>query len=701
MTSNAYESENLTLLDAALLYASAGFAVFPLRPQSKEPIGGSHGCKDATKDVKLIKEWWSATPHANVGIATGPESGVVVLDVDEKGAKNGEASLKKLEAENEKLPETVQAITPSGGRHLYFRAPDANIKNSAGKLGEGLDVRGTGGYVVAAPSTLGFGKEYSWQPGRKLGEFELAEPPHWLAELIETSSSAPATPPDGTITQGERNWSLFRIGCSLRSKGKSGADILEALRKENADRCNPPLCESEVQKIAGSCAKYDPGRTAALKESEAAKIITPNLSGRYAWDRGSRQWFRYTGTIWASVPTDEIEQTVMLRLEIIVEKFTSRYLKGVAELLRHHLAAPRWNADTSLLPFSNAALDLPTNTLVPYTPELAFNWRLPYDFLPEAECPTFRSWLEQSVNAADVPLIRSWLNAVLRGFSQTQRFLEVFGPPASGKSTLMNLARQLVGPENTVTTDLSELSRNRYETASMRYKRLVLITDSEPYSGSLATFKAMTGGDPIRCEQKYVQQSENFVFKGLVMVAGNLPVVPVGGDSAISRRRIMVRFPHTVPPEKRDPRLLESLCKELPGIAAWSFALSTDEVESMLLKPPISENGAAYLPTSTPLGEWANDCLILDEKAKTQVGNLGDHASRLYPNHVAWCQQKGHECVSLKQFSSLLIDLFADAEMNVSKRRTSKGIFIKGIRLRTPDDEVPQPLLDATPQGVG
>src|SRR5271170_3385951 len=144
------------LLEAALNYAGRGWRVVPLhsptargcsceKPDCKS-IGKhprtAHGLKDASTDDAVIRSWWERWPQANVGIVTGPESGVFVLDVD---GGHGQASLNAIE----QLPKTLRVLTgregPNGQRtgfHLYFNYPaGANLRNSVGALGRGLDIR--------------------------------------------------------------------------------------------------------------------------------------------------------------------------------------------------------------------------------------------------------------------------------------------------------------------------------------------------------------------------------------------------------------------------------------------------------------------------------------------------------------------------------------------------------------------------------
>ena len=109
------------ILDAAVDYAKRGWAVFPCRPKGKEPLT-KNGVKDASTDAKQIEQWWSRFPDANLAIATGPISGVWVVDVDRDEAKDidGETSLTDLEGQHGQLPDTIKSNTGRGGSHVFF-----------------------------------------------------------------------------------------------------------------------------------------------------------------------------------------------------------------------------------------------------------------------------------------------------------------------------------------------------------------------------------------------------------------------------------------------------------------------------------------------------------------------------------------------------------------------------------------------------
>ncbi len=139
------------LLTAALWYASLDLHVFPLQPNSKIPYPRSSGCKDATSDADRVRDWWTVAPTSNVGIATGHLVDVIDLD-----GLPGIVAFPDLTG----LPPVIgraRTVRP-GGWHLYITA--TGIGNRAGIL-PGIDIRGTGGYVVAAPSTIS-GRTYRW-----------------------------------------------------------------------------------------------------------------------------------------------------------------------------------------------------------------------------------------------------------------------------------------------------------------------------------------------------------------------------------------------------------------------------------------------------------------------------------------------------------------------------------------------------------
>jgi hypothetical protein len=163
-------------IDAAIVYAGRGWAVFPCHSPSGHSGGcsccradcsspGKHprvttGLKAATTDRAQIRQWWDRWPGANVGVRTGAVSGLVVLDIDPD--HGGVETLGRVLRIHGEFPACRTVRTGSGGHHLYFMHPGGIVRNDAGRrLGPGLDVRGDGGYVIAPPSRHACGGGYT------------------------------------------------------------------------------------------------------------------------------------------------------------------------------------------------------------------------------------------------------------------------------------------------------------------------------------------------------------------------------------------------------------------------------------------------------------------------------------------------------------------------------------------------------------
>src|SRR5699024_235862 len=190
-----------TNLKAALGYARVlGWHVFPIHSiihgkctcnnpncsnKGKHPAT-RNGVKDATIDTNQIKEWWSNRPYLNIGIETGKRSGMFVLDVDtsidDLANVNGIKALEVLEQKQGKLPNTPIQVTGSKGLHYVFNYVEG-VRNR-GNIFPSIDVRGDGGYIVAAPSIHASGKTYQWKAASKPSEIEVKDAPHWLINSI-------------------------------------------------------------------------------------------------------------------------------------------------------------------------------------------------------------------------------------------------------------------------------------------------------------------------------------------------------------------------------------------------------------------------------------------------------------------------------------------------------------------------------------
>jgi hypothetical protein len=253
----------------ALAAATQGLAVFPLArsklpalrsPHRDEtgPVTGpspcrgecgrlGHGVYDASSDPARVRELFAAAPWARgYGVACGrPPQHLIGLDLDRKGAADGMRDLTLLAAAHDfTVPLTRTVITPSGGRHLWLSGPvGLVVSNSVRRIAPGIDVRGSGGYLVGPGSRTRAGR-YRLAPGTAY--LPPAPAPAGLLRLLAPppappTPSAPVRIPTGAgrsaaplvnfvlgSVQGERNERLYWAACRAYETGH-GEVVADAL----------------------------------------------------------------------------------------------------------------------------------------------------------------------------------------------------------------------------------------------------------------------------------------------------------------------------------------------------------------------------------------------------------------------------------------------------------------------------------------
>ena len=247
---------NDVMKKAALAYAKRyGWYVFPCKPKDKRPLiqAWQH---QATIDPDKIEAWWNQWPDANIGIACG-FSNILVVDLDTD--KGGIDSWRSLGVDDSGA---LISLTGGGGQHLVFKASaEYDIHNSTSKLGEGIDVRGNGGYIIAPPSIHPNGREYAWEASAHPEDFPLANMPATLLSLLKTSDTYKL--PD-KMQIGIRDTELFKFGCAMRAKGCSEDEVFAALKTAYDARADksPGMGDDYWRaKAKHICETYDAGET--------------------------------------------------------------------------------------------------------------------------------------------------------------------------------------------------------------------------------------------------------------------------------------------------------------------------------------------------------------------------------------------------------------------------------------------------------
>ena len=253
----------MTTLSHALALASKGFHVFPCEENGKLPV-----IKDfpnrATRDADQITKWFDGT-NRNIGISTtrfGDDQALCVVDVDVKGDKHGDQTILQLELAGNEFPVTLEQSTPSGGRHMVYTTPDA-LRQGVAVLGDGVDIRSRGGYIVGPGSTID-GKAYA----QINGHGALAGAPAWLVDRLgadrrdRTGARAPlvGVDPDRAeqraltylafaplALEGDGgDLTTYRVAAKLKDLGCTEDQAWNLMGDHWNDRCSPPWSEDEL-----------------------------------------------------------------------------------------------------------------------------------------------------------------------------------------------------------------------------------------------------------------------------------------------------------------------------------------------------------------------------------------------------------------------------------------------------------------------
>ena len=396
--------------------------------------------------------------------------------------------------------------------------------------------------------------------------------------------------------------------------------------------------------------------------------------------------------------------------------FSSNLVNDVVELLKQKICRTDWNDSTDKIVFTNGVLEVSTGEFTEHNKEDYITWSLDFNYDPRINPGPITKWIfrTQYDDESRVQVLRAWLRACLVGHGhELQRFLEIIGPGGRGKSTFANLCCALVGAGNYASTTLNQLEQSRFELSSIKGKRMTLINDSERYGGSAQVFKALTGGDNLRYEEKMKNIGEPFVYMGMVMVAANEPIQTTDNTSGLIRRRLTVEFNRKLYDKSSEAKDMIKIEKGrvvgewknyLPGLINWVLEMDEKEMRRYLLDtyeaaPSLKRVRNTIMLTSNNLIEWLQSEIVADDKNVVPVGKKIPNTDKditeryfnsnfhLYPSYCEYCDSTGSKAVGQKRFISLLLDCCkSQLDMPNILTFTKKGMpLFKGLAIRKSD----------------
>lgn len=422
-------------------------------------------------------------------------------------------------------------------------------------------------------------------------------------------------------------------------------------------------------------------------DSLNAKIAA---TGKILFNEPMDNWYSYD-TTWKKCSEAEIKTRLAQTIDIATQTdWQMRDFDSFFKAFKMRMSMGKeWNNDRNLLPFQNGVLDLTTREFRAHNYADYFNWHLPHEYNPAAKCPVFDRYLKElsDGDSGVEDILICYLAAIVRGRSDLQRYLELIGLTGTGKSTYIALAAELVGKNNHYATSMAQLA-DRFETANFFGKRLVTFADAKSYSNSADTFKALTGQDSLRYEEKNKQATAPFVFDGMVLISANEAIKFGDNSTAISRRRITVYVDKKL--ANVDETMKTQLSSELSGIINRVLEIPNEWISSVLKAATGegSDHHTRALIETNSIAAWIDECCVLEAGVESKVGKkelkisgeIMDAHIHLYPSFLKWARETGRKEMSVQSFGTALTDV--TKRWNIKKKKTMMGIYYQGIRVR-------------------
>lgn len=593
----------------------------------------------------------------------GPD--FVVIDLDRKNGKDGLAAWQKLHPEP---VETLTAYTPNNGTHLWFRTPKP-LGNTSSKLAPGIDTRGVGGYVVCPPSKIAEG-EYRW--GGPV-DSPLAELPEAVLVALETHKPK-STKGNAAVSEGSRNDTLFRLGCSLKARGLPDAAILADLLTVNKTQCSPPLSTNEVSQIWKSIQRYP--KEYSLTEFGNAERFAARFAGEVFFVPEWKKWVVPDNGIWItdkyatrkqrmkSVASDILSEASEAESNKAAKVLRSWHKRSLsASVIRNSLDLATSEPDIAalsdsfdrhpmLLVVENGIVNLETGDLQPHDLSLKLTKRAPVMWDDNAECHRWVEFLNRifADNQEIIGYIQRLSGYILTGQAQEQVFPIFWGGGKNGKSTLLLVWRGILGryamhvqPE-IIQDAKRQPNAPSPSVARLRGARLVTTVETEGNHRLAESFiKQITGGDPIEARALY-QESFEFIpnFK-LVLATNHRPEIR-GTDFAIWRRLHLVPFTEVISEKECIPDYHDVLLEEASGVLRWMVegCLAWQKRERGLDAPEkVKAASKAYREEQDRVGQFLSYAFFYTEAIpRTEV----------YSKYVEWIKVNGMRPLNASKF---------------------------------------------------
>ena len=401
------------------------------------------------------------------------------------------------------------------------------------------------------------------------------------------------------------------------------------------------------------------------RASEKASAFRRWFNKDLAIQRGSGEFFRYTGKVWEKVDAEDIESAMVNFFDENRLGYSDRTISTVIKTFKIQLPKMGTQAQ-ELIAFNNGTLNRTTLEFLPHYRE---NWLMsyiPHEYLNSSQnTPYFDKWLEfvSGGKESKKNAILAALYAVLTNRNNWQLFFEVTGDGGSGKSVFANIATLLAGEQNTESGRLVDLDEPRGR-ESFVGKTLLICPEQSRYGGDGGGLKSITGGDPVNIDPKH-RTKFKAVIPAVVLIVNNEATRFTERSGGIERRRVIFHFDKVVPENERDPNFMDKIEREVGGII-YKLTRTFEQPETAkaaLKEQQTSDEALEIKSESDHITEFCGYFYTTPQNDGLYIGNAkqgNKSRTHLYPAYLAFAEASGiTNTLTLRNFSNSLKQGFA------------------------------------------
>lgn len=670
-------------------YFDLGFGVVPVKFGTKIPI--LKGWESNYFKTKEEYETWKQGKYRhNIGVVTGKASNIIVIDIDKakNGEEDGEESLAKLIRELGDLPPTVEQMTRSGARQLFFKYPEG-VERVTGtvKFFGCIDIRGDDNQVIVHPSVFKENGEITgtWSWIRNPLEYEIAElPVAWVDFILaNTGTNAknkkqqragkviPLNQQQEVVefAEGSRNAELFKYlrGLINIKTLRDETALLPVALYFNDLKCNPPLDHEEVKTIVSSVLNYKAPSFINEKGRVVPYLLTEFILKNNVIVHSKGTFYQYNGVFYEKID-DSIKLSNLVDQILVsegcAEQITSKLKTEVCFHAQSQCNVPAFDNTRGFVNFKNGILDIKNKVMIPHTPNFYTLGCYNASYDPSKADITGTAWesyLKSTLGEEFIPLIQELIGVCLCPLTdKTHSCFFLIGNGSNGKSVLMQTIASIV-PLNLRSSLAVEDYDKRFINSAVKGKTLnINMDDPTTYVEKSGNFKKVMAGEEMAVERKGVDVE---IINPILTHISSFNTMPAVKDKSDGFFRRLITIPFTKSfgtleeveaGEKdlvKDKSLINKILKELDIITAWGIEGLYRVIDQNYAFSEIkatTDVKDSYRLSNDTIALWCDECI---KRHKDLKNSECINTTRLFNAYKEWCLHNGYNNVARTNFN--------------------------------------------------